>query len=116
MAKSIDWYYHRKNCTTCTKMLNLLEARGISAKETVSANTVRFEPAEALALARKCQKVIAAKGKSVVELNLKKDQIDDETLLKHLIGPSGKMRAPVIRHGNTLLVGFHDNAFDTILG
>ena len=114
MAPQVDWYYHRKNCVTCGKMLAYLEERGLTAKETVSANTVRYEPAEALAIAKGCQKVIAAKGKNVVELEVK--STDDDTLLKHLVGPSGKMRAPAIRKGKTLLIGFHDTGFDTVLG
>ena len=110
----VDWYYHRKNCVTCTKMQAYLDARDIEPRETVSANKVRFEPAEALALARQTQRLIAAKGKNVVEIDVK--SADDDTLLKSLIGPSGKLRAPAIRQGDVLLIGFHDTAFAEFLG
>ena len=41
---------------------------------------------------------------------------DDETLLAHLLGPSGNLRAPTIRLGNTLLVGFSETAYQQVLG
>lgn len=113
-SKPIDWYYHRKNCNTCTKMLAYLEARRIEPRETVSANKVRFEPHEALALARQTKRLVVAKGKSVVEIDVA--AADDETLLKSLIGPSGKLRAPAIRHHDILLIGYHDTAFSELLG
>jgi hypothetical protein len=35
--------------------------------------------------------------------------------LKHLLGPSGNLRAPTSRRGKTLLVGFHEDEFTSIL-
>ena len=46
----------------------------------------------------------------------KRDPPDDETLLAHIIGPSGKLRAPVIRRGSTLLIGFAEDEFAKVLG
>jgi hypothetical protein len=47
---------------------------------------------------------------------MKRDPPDDETLLAHIIGPSGKLRAPVIRRGSTLLIGFAEEEFAKVLG
>ena len=115
MAANVDWYYHRKGCNTCTRMQALLEERGIVPKETESANKVRYDVDQALELVRGMNRLVAAKGKSVVDLNLKSGDVDQETLTKHLIGPSGKLRAPAIRKGKTLLIGFHETAFDEFL-
>lgn len=71
----------------------------------------RKGPDEALALARSADKVLVAKGKKVVEFDMK-DGPDDETLLKSLLGPSGNLRAPTLRRGKTLLVGFSDELYD----
>ncbi len=116
MPHQVDWYYHRTNCVTCTKMLAYLDARKIVPQETVSANKVRFDSTAALELAHQVQRIVAAKGKSVVDLNVQAGDVDDATLLKHLLGPSGKLRAPAIRQGKTLLIGFHDTAFVEFLG
>jgi hypothetical protein len=33
-----------------------------------------------------------------------------------LLGPTGNLRAPVIRTGRTLIIGFHDPTYDELLG
>lgn len=71
----------------------------------------RKGPDEALALARTAEKVIVARGKKVVAFDMKKDRPDDDTLLAHLLGPSGNLRAPTVRKGKTLLVGFSEEAY-----
>ncbi len=52
-----------------------------------------------------------AKGKKVVHLNLKKDKPDEETLCKLLLGPTGNLRAPTLRKGKTLIVGFDEETY-----
>ncbi len=86
-----------------------LEANSIEAKETVSANKERLGPDAAMDLAKEVSKIIAARGKSVVEFKTK--EADQELLKKHLVGPTGNLRSPVIRKGKTLFVGFNEEAF-----
>lgn len=76
----------------------------------------RKGPKEALALARQADKVIVARGKKVVTFDMKKEKPDDETLLAHLLGPSGNLRAPTLRKGKTLLVGFSEETYREELG
>jgi len=47
---------------------------------------------------------------------MKSDPPDDDTLAAHLLGPTGNLRAPTIRKGNTLLVGFSAEAYREVLG
>lgn len=61
---------------------------------------------EALALARAAQQLYVAKGKKIVHVDLKRDAPDDATLLGLMLGPTGNLRAPTVRHGKTLIVGF----------
>jgi arsenate reductase-like glutaredoxin family protein len=70
---------------------------------------------EAIAMARKADEIVAAKGKSVVRLHLKKDKPSDEQIAALIIGPSGNLRAPTLRVGKRLLVGFHDEAYAEVL-
>ena len=113
---TVDWYYHRPGCTTCGKSQSFLNRRKIDVKETVNAAKVRFAPREALELVRGAGRVVVAKGKKVVTFDMKRDPPDDETLLAHILGPSGKLRAPVIRRGSTLLIGFAEEEFARVLG
>ena len=67
----------------------------------------------ALELARAVSMVIVVKGKKVVRLNVKADGPDDETLLRHMLGPTGNLRAPTIRSGDTLVVGFNEDVYNS---
>ena len=71
---------------------------------------------EALALAKSAETIVVAKGKKVVKLDMKKNKPDDETLVSYLLGPTGNLRAPTLRRGKTLLVGFNDDAYRQALG
>ena len=56
-----------------------------------------------------------AKGKKLVTFDMKNDPPDQATLLRHLLGPTGNLRAPTIIKGKTLLVGFNADAYRTSL-
>ena len=71
--------------------------------------------AAALALARTVDHILVAKGKQVVEFDMKKAPPPDEELLRHLLGPTGNLRAPTVRHDKTLLVGFNEDAYSRTL-
>ncbi|HXY35245.1 MAG TPA: ArsC family (seleno)protein [Planctomycetaceae bacterium] len=113
---SVDWYYHRPGCTTCGKSQAFLERKKLAVKEQVNAAKIRFEPKQALELVRQAGRVVVAKGKKVVDFDMKRNPPDDETLLAHILGPSGKLRAPIIRRGSTLLIGFAEDEFAKVLG
>ena len=115
MSKTVDWYYHRKGCTTCGKMDAFLDQQGYAAKETINAAKQKIGPTEAVALVRQSERLLVAKGKSAVEHNLKTEQVADEEITRLVIGPSGNLRAPTVRNGKTLLVGFHPEKFGEVL-
>jgi arsenate reductase-like glutaredoxin family protein len=88
-----------------------LAARKVVFKEEVWANKSKIGAADALKLARASTTVIAAKGKKVVTFDLKKDQPSDEALLAVLLGPTGNLRAPTLKKGPVLLVGFDEETY-----
>jgi hypothetical protein len=71
---------------------------------------------EALALARAASKIVIARCKKTVTFDMRRAPPDDETLLTHLLGPTGNLRAPTLRKGATLLVGFGDEAYRELFG
>ena len=115
MPKAIDWLYARKSCNTCKKAAAHCSAAGVTARETVDAAKVKIGPAAALELVAGVSKVVAARGAAVRAFDLKSDQPDTDTLLAHLIGPTGNLRAPTARVGTTLVVGFHPDMYDEVL-
>lgn len=107
----IDWYYHRTNCATCEKSRAYLGKHHLQTPNVTEARKHRLGPAEALKLARAAATVVAARGKSITTFNLKKDKPTDQALLAVLLGPTGNLRAPAIKVGNTLLIGFNPDAY-----
>jgi hypothetical protein len=85
-------------------------------RETVSATKTRIGRGEALKLLDGATRLVAARGKKVLVFDLTTDRPDDETLLTHLLGPSGNLRAPTARVGPTLIVGFNEDAYREVLG
>jgi len=82
----------------------------------VDAKKSTMSAAQALALARQVDEIIATKGKQVVHLDLRKEKPDPESLKSLLLGPSGNLRAPTLRIGKTLVVGFDEEAYRSLLG
>jgi len=52
----------------------------------------------------------------VVHLHLAKEKPSRDDVLAVLLGPSGNLRAPTIRKGKKLLVGFDAGAYNEVLG
>lgn len=83
-------------------------------RETVSARE-KLGAADALRLARDSSRVIVAKGKKVVVFDIRRGAPSDDKLLGHMLGPTGNLRAPTIRRGKTLLVGFNEDAYTDLI-
>ena len=76
----------------------------------------RFTKKQILELARSAKKILVSRGKNVITLEVKGGVPSDEEILKHLLGPSGNLRAPTIRYRGNLLVGFNPGAYREELG
>jgi arsenate reductase-like glutaredoxin family protein len=81
----------------------------------VDAKKTTLKEKEAMALVREVDDIYASKGKQVVHLDLKKDQPDAAALKDLLLGPTGNLRAPTLRKGRTLIVGFDEATYAKIL-
>jgi arsenate reductase-like glutaredoxin family protein len=66
-------------------------------------------------LVSQVNEIYAAKGKSVVHIDLRKDKPDDEALAKVLLGPTGNLRAPTLRVGKKLIIGFEPEMYRRLL-
>ncbi len=84
--------------------------------EVVDATKNKRGRAEALELARSAGRVVAARGKKVLVFDMKNDPPDDDTLAAHILGPTGNLKAPTLRVGSTLLVGFGFDAYRQVFG
>ena len=98
---------------TCQKAQEFLGSE-VEISEKVLAKT-KYDATAALSLLEGKTRLIAARGKALVEFDLKKDRPDDATLLAHLLGPTGNLRAPTAIVGKTVMVGFNPDAYEKLL-
>jgi hypothetical protein len=64
-------------------------------------------------MAREASKVIVAKGKKVSEF--KPGGKASAPLVAAMLGPTGNLRAPTLKVGRTLLVGFNEEVYGEAL-
>lgn len=69
-----------------------------------------------MAMLKDVNELYAAKGKKIVHVNLKKTDLSQDELQKLIVGPTGNLRAPTLRKGKTLMVGFHEETYEKLFG
>jgi arsenate reductase-like glutaredoxin family protein len=100
---------------SCKRAQEFLAQAKLDTQEEVNANKTKYQEQDALKLAATVNHIYAAKGKKVVYLNVKKGNPDSKALVKVMLGPTGNLRAPTLRVGKTLLIGFHAETYKQVL-
>ena len=90
-----------------------MEDSAIKPTETVSASK-KLQKKDAAALVREAQTLIVAKGKSVKRFSPGGKAAADA--VGAMLGPTGNLRAPTLKAGKTLLVGFNEEVYQEVLG
>ena len=83
--------------------------------EFVLANKTKIHRDEALRIAREATSVLVSRGKKLVRI-APGDGTSDEDLAGLILGRSGTLRAPAIRAGGKLLVGYHPEGYTETFG
>ena len=89
-----------------------MEANELEPKEEVSASK-KLGREDAAELAQAASKLIVAKGKKITTFDLK-NEVGDEAI-DSMLGPTGNLRAPTMRVGKTLVVGFNEDEYASVL-
>lgn len=87
-----------------------LAARRIAVRETADARKERFEKQDLRALFKGAKRLIAVKAKKRADFDLARE-FDLDALAEAVIGPTGGLRAPTLKVGDTVLVGFDADAW-----
>jgi arsenate reductase-like glutaredoxin family protein len=101
---------------TCAKTQGFLAKNKVSVTEQSDAKKATIKGAAALAVLDGVDELYVAKGKKVEHVDLRKARPDRPTLLALLLGPTGNLRAPTLRKGRTLIVGFEEETYKKLLG
>ena len=80
----------------------------------VDAKKTPLKATDALAIVREVDEIYATKGQKVIYVDLGKDKPDKAQLLALLLGPSKNLRAPTLRKGRTLVVGFDAATYERL--
>ena len=100
---------------TCAKTQGFLAKHKVAVTEQRDAKKATIKGEAALAVLKNVDEIYAAKGKQIVHVDLRRDKPPNAELLGLLLGPTGNLRAPTLRKGRTLIVGFDDATYKHLL-
>ena len=89
-----------------------MDANGLEPEEWVPASC-KLGRDDASALVAAAKKLIVAKGKKTTDFLV--DGESSEEAVNAMLGPTGNLRAPTLRVGDTLLVGFNEERYQEVL-
>lgn len=101
---------------TCAKTQGFLARHKVTVAAQTDAKKATIRGEAALAVLEGVDEIYAARGQKVVHLDLRRDKPARAELLAVLLGPTGNLRAPTVRKGRKLIVGFHPDTYAQVLG
>lgn len=111
MGDRIDWVYRRNGCSECQQALAFFAEHGLTPKTLVDADKVRFGADQAVRMAREADHVWVAGPEGAEHHDMRSSRPTDEALNRALGGGAGGLRAPTVRHGRVLLIGYDEAAY-----
>src|SRR5262245_28537576 len=111
MTIRIDWSYQRPGCYQCQRAQAFLAQADVAIVQEQDAKQDPVPRQRALELVAQARHLHSARGKSIANIDLRKEPPDEETLAKLVLRPEGDLRAPTLRLGTALIVGFHPEMY-----
>ena len=99
---------------SCGRTQEFLANAGVTAKTQVDAKKNVQGAGDARTMLKEVSEVYIAKGQKVLHFDLKQDKPDD--IVPLMLGPTGNLRAPTLRKGKTLIVGFNKETYLKLFG
>jgi arsenate reductase-like glutaredoxin family protein len=93
-----------------------MDGRPITIRETVNAAKDKIGAKDLKGVLKDATKLVVAKGKKVVTIDLPKDKPTAAEIAKAMLGPTGNLRAPTVRLGKKVLGGFSAEIYEEFLG
>ncbi len=88
--------------------------KGIEITEAVEARKQKIEGDDAWAVLGSAKELVVGRGKKFQIFDPKKD--DKEPILKVCLGRTGNLRAPTLKMGDRVVVGFNDDMYEQFVG
>lgn len=80
----------------------------------MDAKKTRYDAEAVKAVLEGVDVIVSMRGKNVTRLDLKKDKPSEAEVHAAILGPFGNLRAPALRKGKTLIVGFNEATYRTL--
>ena len=74
----------------------------------------KLQETDARTLLKSANKLIVARGKKITEFKITSRASIEA--VQAMLGPTGNLRAPTLRVGKNLIVGFNDEAYGNVFG
>ena len=84
-------------------------------KSKVDARKTRLGPSDLRPVLEGVKTVLASNGRTVRRFDLGAKEHDRTELLAAMIGPTGNLRAPTLRRGKMLVVGYHADSLRELM-
>jgi arsenate reductase-like glutaredoxin family protein len=101
---------------TCARTQGFLAKHKVAVTAQTDAKKATIKGDAALGALKDVDEIYVAKGKRVVHVDLRREKPPRADLLGLLLGPTGNLRAPTLRKGRTLVVGFDEATYKRVLG
>ena len=98
---------------TCVRTQEFLAKTGVAVKAQMDAKK-KLGADNARELLKDADEIYIAKGKKLDHFDLKK--ANPEEVVPLMLGPTGNLRAPTLRKGRTLMVGFDSATYQKLFG
>lgn len=106
----IDWFYKRAGWTSCKRAQEFLGDADVI--QYGNATNERLSGSSIDDLLGLVNFVRIAKGKKIVDYHLNAN--NRKEIVAYVTGRSGTLRAPTLRVGDTLIVGFNEELYDKL--
>lgn len=83
----------------------------IAVKSEADARKHKLSGKDALTVLEGADTLYVAKGKKHLKIDLRSQKTTEKEILSLILGPSGNLRAPTIKVGKRILVGFSDQVY-----
>ena len=101
---------------TCKKTQGYLAKQRMDVGSEHNAKKDPIKGRAALRVLADVDELHVTKGQRVVHVDLRKHRPSEAELLSLLLGPSGNLRAPTVRRGRKLVIGFDEATYRAHVG
>ena len=92
----------------------MFDEKNITIDEAVEARKMKIADEDAWNLLSQAAKIVVGRGKKVLTFDPKTD--DKEEILKNCLGRTGNLRAPTLKIGDLMVVGFNEAMYEEYVG